>query len=259
MSSSNPNAHIASSLSPDHSSKFPSSSSSSNPASSESYFRLFQSLPQSNPDLGAKHLPPPPATPLSLSSSNPSTSPTTTDAATPNTVRFNSFALPAYRSTHPASSDLPSSAATAATPSSLPHKPSITSVAEPNSRHLSTTPSSSITQPHHHQQQIQQQQHHLHHLHHHHNHHHHHQQLQQPQPLLPATSTTTSPGSFPGSAAKTAGGGGGGGSVGSGVPNLSLGQIHLLIATINDRNYETKRREIQRVSTALNQPPPRVS
>lgn len=47
---------------------------------------------------------------------------------------------------------------------------------------------------------------------------------------------------------KTAGGGGGSGSAGSGVPNLSLGQIHLLIATINDRNYETKLKEILRVS-----------
>jgi hypothetical protein len=149
--------------------------------------------------------------------------------------RFNSFALPAYRNPHSASSSAAPQHHSSLTPSApspassthqnisstnLPHNPfSNSSVAESSSQHLSHSSTTSYLP---------------------------HQQQQQPSHLLSTTSTTTSS-AFSGSAAKTAGGGGGSGSAGSGVPNLSLGQIHLLIATINDRNYETKRKEILKV------------
>lgn len=148
--------------------------------------------------------------------------PSTSNSA--NTSRFNSFSLPAYRNLHSGASDV-----AAQSSSSLAHNPfsasSNPSVADQSSRHhsLSSTPSN---------YQQQQQQHNT-------------------SRLLSSTSTTPSSSSFAGSAAKPAGGGGGSGSSGSGVPNLSLGQIHLLIATINERNYETKLKEIQRVSFLL--------
>jgi hypothetical protein len=143
----------------------------------------------------------------------------------PSTSRFNSFALPPYRNPHSGTSDVPVPSSSSLS-SSFAHTPFSQlpnpSVAEPTPRHLSTSSTASNYHPP--QQQLPSSQ------------------------LLPSTSTTPSSSSFVGSAAKTAGGGGGSGSAGSGVPNLSLGQIHLLIATINDRNYETKRKEIQRVS-----------
>jgi hypothetical protein len=156
-----------------------------------------------------------------LTSSNPFPFPHQDPTEPPSAgSRFNSFALPQYRNPHSGGPDTPVS-----TPQNQfnPFSLSTPNVAESSLRHLSA--SSSTAAPHHLQQHSSSQ-------------------PLPPKPLTPSSS------SFVGSTAKTAGGGGGGGSSseGSGVPNLSLGQIHLLIATINDRNYETKRKEIQRVS-----------
>lgn len=154
--------------------------------------------------------------------------PTSTDhqpSTTSSTARFNSFALPPYRSSLPAT-DSPHSSATHA---AFPHNPfhaSNPTLSDSDSRlHLSST------LPVHQQQQQQTS-----------------SQLLSSSNITPSSSTPS------GSAAKTAGGGGGSGSAGSGpagVSNLSLGQIHLLIATINERNYETKRKEILRVRSTL--------
>ncbi|KAI5788467.1 CCR4-Not complex component, Not1-domain-containing protein [Geopyxis carbonaria] len=150
-----------------------------------------------------------------FSNQNPSISETSSSAS-----RFNSFSLPYRSNPHTGASETvgppPSSAAFVHNPFTNP------TVAEPASRHHSISSTASNIYP---------------------------QQQQSSSQLLSSSSTTPSSSSFTGSAAKTAGGGGGGSSsAGSGVPNLSLGQIHLLIATINDRNYETKRKEIQRIT-----------
>ena len=143
----------------------------------------------------------------------------------PSNPRFNSFALPRYpHSAGPLDTAAPTSSASSSF--AFAHPPfsasSNPSVAEPSSRHLSISSTASLYHP---------------------------QQQQQPpsSQLLHPSSTTPSSSSFAGSAVQTAGGGGGSGSAGSGIPNLSLGQIHLLIVTINDRNYDTKWKEIQRV------------
>lgn len=138
-------------------------------------------------------------------------------STTSSTTRFNSFSLPPYRNTHPAT-DSPNPTATHPAFAHNPFAAPNPNLADSDSR-LQPGSTSSTYQ----------------------------QQQQAPSQLLSSSNITSSSSTPSGSAAKTAGGGGGSGSAGSGVQNLSLGQIHLLIATINDRNYETKRKEIQRV------------
>ncbi|KAL7272945.1 CCR4-NOT core subunit cdc39 [Rhizina undulata] len=154
--------------------------------------------------------------------------------------------LPLYRNPNqpnhrqPSLSDLQQSSVPSAAPSlssaaALPqgHPQSISISAEPSSsRHhlLSSTVRGAHIQP----QQPQQQQ----------------QQLSS-QLLSSPYSTTPSSNPFSGSAAKPAGGGGSSssGSAGSsGLNSLAIAQLHLLITTLTDRNYEARRKEIRKLA-----------
>lgn len=139
--------------------------------------------------------------------------------------RFNSFSLPGYRNQHGFPDTLPAGSSVAPPSTVLATQSlhaSFQQVSEPESRHHSISSGPSVYTSHQPPQQPQQQ--------------------RAPQ-LLSTASITTSSGSHVGSAEPT---GGGGGSGGAGL-SLSLGQVHLLLATTNERNYEVKRNEILKV------------